>query len=121
MNLHRPQKLTSSFCNSKQDQYTGCGHGGIDACLDILEDGDDDSGQENDHLDWAYHPELVHCLRRGDQITHGMDDDSGEGCLRNIKEYSSESIDCKQDKHSGDDPGKGSTNSSFRFNRSPRK
>lgn len=98
---------------SEDDNGKGDADGGVDSVLDAGEDGNEDTSEEDGHLKGRDAPELVNDLGRGDDISDSVDDDSGESCVGNVEEDSSQSVESQQHNNSSNDTSEGSADTSL--------
>lgn len=98
---------------SDDDNGKGDADGGVDAILDAGEDGNENTSEEDGHLKGRDAPELVDDLGRGDDISHSVDDDSGESCVGNVEEDSSQGVESQQHNNCGNDTSEGSADTSL--------
>lgn len=86
VNLHASEEATPCLESSEDEQSERNAYGGVDTILNGAEDGDEDASKEDDNLKGRNLPEAVDNSWRGDQITNGVNNDRGEGGIRNVEE-----------------------------------
>lgn len=87
VNLHASEEASSCLESPEDEQSEGGADGGVYTILDGAENGDENTGKEDDDLEWRNPPETVDDSRRGDQITDSVDDDRGKGSVGDVEEY----------------------------------
>ena len=87
----------------------------LNANLDGGEDSDNDAGKEDDDLEGRDAPEAVERLRGDNEVSDRVNDDGGQGCIRNVEKDSREKIDGKKDDNAGNDASKRRAHACFRF------
>ena len=80
-------------------------NGHVDAILNVGEDGDKDTGKEDDDLERGALPEFEDFLWRGDQIADGMDDHGREGRVGDEEEDRGQGVESQQDDDGCEDTG----------------
>lgn len=94
--------------------------GGVDTVLNGAEDGDENTSEEDDHLNRSNAPELVDDLGGSDDISDSVDDDGREGSVGDVEEDSSQGIEGKEHNDGGDDTSEGSADTSLGLDSSSR-
>ncbi len=103
------QEPTLGTQDAVKEHRGGEADGAVDAVLDGRKDGNDDANEENEDLQGRDEPELIHGVGRGDQVAHGVDDDGGERCVRDVVEHRGQGVDGEEDHDGSDNTGKGSS------------
>ena len=62
---------------------------------------------------------MIQCLRRSDEVTDGVYNDSSQGCIRDVEEKWRKGIDGEEDDKSSDETGQWCAHTSFRLDRRP--
>ncbi|TLS26770.1 hypothetical protein PpBr36_05415 [Pyricularia pennisetigena] len=96
------QEAAARLEDAAEEDRRRDGDGGVDAVLDVGEDGDDDTDEEYHDFDRRDAPELVQGVRGRDQIAHGVDDDRGERCTWDVVKDGRQDVD-GQEHHDGSD------------------
>ena len=87
----------------------------LDTNFDRPKDRTNHSRKVNDHL-WRRHlPPVIQGFGRGDEVTDGMNDDSRQGCIRNVEEKRGKGIDGEKDNKGRDDASQGCSHTRFRL------
>lgn len=115
--MHLDLANKTALClEQPEDKHCGrAGYGHIDANLDGCEDCDNHTSKEDWHLHRRDSPELVDGIGRGDQVAHGVNDDSTQGRLWNVKEDRRQGVDRKQHDDRSDDACERGAHTGFRF------
>lgn len=79
------EEAALSLEEAVNDNGEGDRDSGVDTVLDAAEDGDKDTGEEDDNIKRRDPPELVNDARGSDDISNGVDNDCGETCVGNVE------------------------------------
>ena len=113
VDLSLAEELSGALGDAPQQNATRSPNGRVDAVLDRGEEGDEDTGEEDNDFEGRGQPELVHLPRRGDQVADGVDDHGGKGTIGDIEEDGGEGIEGEQDEDGGKDTGERRANTGF--------
>ena len=86
------KEITPRVCKPEDEKCRRCGQRDVDAVFDGRENGDKNCSPPDEKFEWRNAPELVHLGGLGDEIGHGVDNDSGEPSRWNPEEGWSETI-----------------------------
>jgi hypothetical protein len=112
-NANNTEEATASLEETEHNNGSRHGDRGVDTVLDRAEDGNKNTGEEDDNLDGRDAPELVDDLGRSDDISDSVDDDTGKTCIRDVEEDGSKGVESKQDDNSSNDTSEGSSDTSL--------
>lgn len=80
--LVRTKRMYFRFDGSPEVECQARANDSVDAIFNRRKDNDNDAHQEDDNFERRDLPELIHCVRRSDQIANRVDDHCGETCGR---------------------------------------
>lgn len=104
-----------SLGQAEEEEGGGGGDGEVDAVLDVGEEGEEDTGKENKHLERRYFPELVDNVGRGNEINDSVDNEAGQGGHGNVEEDLGQGVESQEDDDGSEDTGERSANTSLRL------
>lgn len=98
---------------TEDDDSGGHGDCGVDTVLDRAEDGNKNTGEEDDDLNGRDAPELVNDLGGSDDISDSVDDNTSKTRVGDVEEDSGKGVESEQDNNGSDDTSEGSTDTSL--------
>jgi hypothetical protein len=106
VDLNLSEETTTSLDNTEEEKSDRHTNSSVDTVLNRGEDGDEDTGEEDENLDRRNLPELVNSVGGSDKIADGMDNDGREDGVGNVEEYCWQGVNGQQNDDSGNDTSK---------------
>lgn len=113
LGVHSAEEPAGALGDAEEKQGSRSGDCHVDAVLDRGEDGDEDTGKEDDKLERRGLPVLVHFPRRRDKITDGVDNDGRKTGGRDEEEDGRQGIESEKNDDSGKDTSEGRPDASL--------
>ena len=92
IDLDFSEQVTTCEQPSPKENSERRGDGHVDSVLNVGKDSDEDTCEEDDHLDRRCLPELIDNIRRGDEVADRMDNDSRKTCTGDVEEHAGEGV-----------------------------
>lgn len=103
VDLGLSEETSTGLGEAEEDDGSRRSHGSVDTVLNVGEDGNKDTQEEDGDLNWGHLPELVDSAWWGDQVSDGVNDDRSQCTRRNVKEDGSQSIQGEEDENGSKD------------------
>lgn len=121
VNGHPSKELTTCLSHPEQQNGRRNTNSAVNAILNGGENRHDHTNKEDNGIQGGDSPELVNRVGRGDQITNTVNDNTGKGRFRDVKENSCECVDGDEDEDCCNATSERSSHTSFGLDGGSRK